>query len=172
MSVPRRTILGLLLAGCVGTWLVLLVVAGSYEEGENYSLIEEGLYMGGNVKRPPPGTGAVLNLCRQEDPYQVAAHRWKPIVDAEPAPDMEWLAETVEFIDARWRAGVTTFVHCRNGVSRSGMVVTAYVIFKHGLGRDEALARVRAQRPITRPNPAFMERLAEWEQALKEQAAP
>jgi hypothetical protein len=171
MRVPRRATLGVLLAGCVGAWLVLLAVARSYEE-ENYALIEEGLYLGGRVRRPPPGATAVLNLCRQEDPYRVAVQRWEPIADAAPAPDLRWLRDMVAFLDARRREGRTTFVHCRNGVSRSGMVVTAYVMFKHGLGRDEALARVRSGRPLTRPNPAFLERLAEWEQALQGQAAP
>ncbi len=167
MRVLRRILPGVLLVGCLGAWLVLLAVGRSYREEENYSLIEEGLYMGGRVQEPPHGTKAVLNLCLFKDPYQVAAHRWEPIRDAAPAPSLKWLREMVEFVDAQRRAGVTTFVHCRNGVSRSGMVVTAYVMFKHKLGRDEALARVRAQRPLTRPNPAFMERLAEWERFLK-----
>jgi protein-tyrosine phosphatase len=37
----------------------------------------------------------------------------------------------VAAVDANRRAGRTTFVHCRNGVSRSGMVVTAYLMWKN-----------------------------------------
>ena len=48
-----------------------------------------------------------------------------------------------------------TFVHCRNGVSRSGLVVTAYLMHEHRWGRDEALAFLRTKRPIARPNVAF-----------------
>ena len=129
-------------------------------EGPNYSLIEPGLYLGGYVPEPPRGTGAVLNLCEAEDPY---AARWVPIRDAEPAPDLAWLREQVAFIDGQRRAGRTVFVHCRNGVSRSAMVVVAYLMARHGWTRDEALEMVRAKRPAVRPNPAFMRRLLEWE---------
>ena len=51
------------------------------------------------------------------------------------------------------------------------MVVTAYVMFKYNWPRDQALAFVRSKRPQTRPNPAFMERLAEWERFLQERSA-
>jgi len=47
------------------------------------------------------------------------------------------------------------------------MVVTAYLMFKNNWTRDQALAFVRSRRPITRPNPAFMQLLNEWEQVLK-----
>ena len=47
------------------------------------------------------------------------------------------------------------------------MVVTAYLMFEHGWSRDEALKFVRSKRALIRPNPAFMERLLEWERELK-----
>lgn len=169
MKTARWIILGVLLAGCVAAWLYLLRLEMLYRAEEaNYSLIEDGLYMGGDVDQPPWGTRAVLNLCEIKDPYQAEVHLWKPIHDGHPAPSVEWLREMVEFVDAKRQAGLTTYVHCRNGVSRSGMVVTAYLMFKNNWPRDEALAFVRSKRPITRPNHAFMERLLEWEQALKE----
>jgi protein-tyrosine phosphatase len=121
------------------------------------------------VARPPRGTTAVLNLCRIEDPYSCEAHAWEPIPDSAPAPSLDWLRRMVEFVDANRRAGRTTFVHCRAGVSRSGMVVAAYLMFKNKWGRDEALDFVRSKRPSTQPNPAFMQLLAEWERALRKQ---
>jgi hypothetical protein len=160
----RRKILAILLLGCIG--LFCFGLARLFREEENYTLIEEGLYMGGDVKRPPPGTRAVLNLCEKADPYRTRDDRWEPIPDAEPAPDVDWLRQMVLFIDARRREGSTTYVHCRNGVSRSGMVVTAYLMFKHGWTRDQALELIRTKRPIVRPNPAFMKRLLEWEGVL------
>jgi hypothetical protein len=166
----RRVVLGVVLAGSVAAWLALLGVEWSYREGENYSLVEPGLYQGGDVAAPPPGTTAVLNLCETPDAYAVEVALWEPINDAAPAPDLDWLRRMVEAIDANRRAGRTTFVHCRNGVSRSGMVVTAYLMWKNGWTRDEALAFVRTKRPETRPNPAFMELLAEWERTLGEAA--
>jgi hypothetical protein len=170
MKLRRLLPLVVLFAGFGVAWLVLLVVARLYEdEGENYSLIEPGLYMGGDVARPPRGTQAVLNLCEKEDPYSVEVALWEPIRDAEPAPDLAWLRRMVEFIDANRSDGKTTFVHCRNGVSRSGLVVVAYVMMKNGWSRDRALEFVRAGRPIARPNPAFMRLLLEWERAVTEE---
>jgi hypothetical protein len=172
MKTLRRVLLGLLLAGGLAVWLVLRHLEQSYPPpGANYSLIEEGLYMGGNVAEPPPGTGAVLNLCRAPDRYRAEVHLWKAIPDAEPAPGLDWLREAVEFVDAQRRAGRTTFVHCRNGVSRSGMVVVAYLMFKHRWGRERALAFVRSRREGARPNPAFMELLREWERVLQGEPA-
>ena len=116
---------------------------------------------------PPPGTTAVLNLCESEDRYRAAVHRWEPIPDAEPAPPLDWLRAQVAFIEAERAAGRTVYVHCRNGVSRSGMVVVARVMARNRWSRDEAVAFVRARRPGLRPNPAFMKLLTEWEVALR-----
>jgi hypothetical protein len=158
----------LLVAGSLAAWLGLLWLERAYyAAGANFSLIESGLYMGGSVPEPPPGTSAVLNLCESADAYRCTAHRWEPIRDGEPAPDLDWLRRQVEFIDTEREAGRTVFVHCRNGVSRSGMVVIAYLMFEHRWTRDEALGFARQNRPEVRPNPAFMERLAEWEATIK-----
>ena len=170
MKRTRRIVLVVLLLGSIGTWLGLLRLERSYrQEGENYSLIEEGLYMGGDVEEPPPGTGAVLNLCEMEDPYRGDIHIWEPIPDRPPAPSLKWLRKKVQFIDRQRKEGVTTYVHCRNGVSRSGLVVTAYIMFENGWTRDRALGYVRSKRPIARPNRAFMKRLKDWEKVVKEQ---
>jgi protein-tyrosine phosphatase len=128
--------------------------------------------MGGWVKQPPAGTRAVLNLTEEEDPYRCETHLWEPIPDNEPAPSIDWLRRMVEYIDTARREGKPTFVHCFNGVSRSGMVITAYEMFKNGWTREGALAFVRTKRPQVRPNSAFMQRLAEWERVLKEKKAP
>jgi hypothetical protein len=136
-------------------------------EPPNYSKIEDGLYLGGYVPEPPPGVGAVLNLCESEDPYRAGAHRWEPIPDAEPAPPLAWLREQVAFIQAQRAGGKTVFVHCRNGVSRSGMVVVAYFMARNGWTRDEAIDFVRSRRPGLRPNPAFMRLLQEWQNSLQ-----
>jgi hypothetical protein len=137
------------------------------QDPPNYSEIEHGLYLGGYVKEPPPGTQTVLNLCETEDLYQVESHRWEPIRDAEPAPTLEWLREQVAFIAKARSEGKTVFVHCLNGASRSGMVVVAYYMARNSWSRDEAMEFVRARRPGLRPNPAFRQRLLEWECSLK-----
>src|SRR5438874_6080 len=91
-----------------------LTVAWLTQEPPNYSRIEDGLYLGGHVPRPPRGARAVLNLCEIEDPYQAVAHRWEPVRDAEPAPSLGWLRQQVEFIESQREAGRVVFVHCRN----------------------------------------------------------
>lgn len=170
MSIPRRLLVPLavlLLVTGLATWLGLLWLQRAYYGSvANFSLIEQGLYMGGSVPEPPRSTDTVLNLCESDDLYRCTTHRWEPIRDAEPAPDLDWLRRQVEFIDTERKAGRTVFVHCHNGVSRSGMVVVAYLMFDHGWTRVGALEFARQQRPGVRPNPAFMERLADWEKEL------
>jgi hypothetical protein len=145
---------------------VYLAVAWLTREPPNYARIDDGLFLGGYVASPPPGTKAVLNLCETEDRYQVEVHRWEQIHDAEPVPTLAWLRRQVEFIDGQRQAGRLVFVHCQNGVSRSGMVVVAYVMWRDGWSRDRALAFVQSKRPMVRPNPAFMDLLLEWEKSL------
>jgi protein-tyrosine phosphatase len=145
-----------------------LIIAQIIREPPNYSRIEDGLWLGGSVAAPPPGSQAVLNLCETEDPYRVESQKWVPIRDAEPVPSLDWLHEQVGFIESERATGRVVFVHCRNGVSRSGMVLAAYFMRREGWSRDQALEFLRSHRPGVRPNPAFMEFLLEWERSLKE----
>ena len=146
---------------------VHLAVDRITREPPNYSRIEDGLWLGGSVKEPPHGTQAVLNLCESEDLYRGESHRWESIPDAEPVPSLDWLGAQVKFIASERAAGRVVFVHCRNGVSRSGMVLAAYLMQRERWSRDRALEFLRLRRPSVRPNPAFMELLLEWERALK-----
>lgn len=133
----------------------------------NYSLIETGLYMGGSVLEPPPGTRAVINLCEKFDRYRRDVSLWTPIADAAPAPSLPWLQHWVKVVHATRQRGLTTYVHCYGGVSRSGLLVVAYCMFEHGWTRDQALDFVRSKRPVTQPNPAFMQLLLEWGRFLQ-----
>jgi Dual specificity phosphatase, catalytic domain len=134
----------------------------------NFTQIEPGLFVGGSVRTPPPGVSAVLNLCEIEDSYQVEVHRWMQIPDAEPAPDLDWLKEAVDYVTEQRKSGKTVYVHCAGGISRAAMVSTAYLMADRGWTRDRALAYIREQRPQVSPNPAFMDRLLEWEKKVVE----
>jgi protein-tyrosine phosphatase len=147
----------------LGVVAVYVFVDWYTRETPNYSQIEDGLYVGGFVSHPPSGATAVLNLCEAADPYHVDVHRWEPIHDGEPIPTLDWLGRQVEFIAAQRQAGNVVFVHCRNGVSRSGMVTAAYIIWRDGCSRDAALQYLRSSRQEVRPNPAFMRLLLEWQ---------
>jgi hypothetical protein len=138
-----------------------------YYSTTNYSQIEDDLYLGGFLAQPPPGTRAVLNVGESADPYQVEVHKHEPIRDGPPAPSLDWLRQQVKFIDEQRRAGLSVYVHCQAGISRSALVMTAYFMFRDKCTRDEALATIRAKRKIIEPNPAFMKLLEEWQVALK-----
>jgi hypothetical protein len=168
MKIARRVILALVLLASIGAWIWLSRLADGYRE-EPYTLIEEGLYVGGSVTEPPPGTRAVLNLCDRKDPYEVEACLTDVIADGYKSPGVDWLRRMVEFVDAQRTEGRTTYIHCNAGVSRSGLVITAYVMSRHHWGRDKALAYVRSKRPQIQPNSTFMQLLAELEAVLKEQ---
>jgi len=161
-------------------WLVIFAILAGFavagvhlavdrftRDPPNYSQIDEGLYLGGWVREPPSTARAVLNLCESEDPYHAEVHVWEPIRDAAPAPSLEWLRHQVEFVETQRTAGRVVYVHCHAGVSRSGMVTTAYLMKRDGRSRDETLDYLRTRRPQVRPNPAFMDLLIEWERALK-----
>lgn len=156
--------------GGVGTGLVLLRIYST--DDQPYSRVEDGLYIGNSVDRPPRGTQAVVNLCGRPDPYHVEPSLWAPIYEAGPGaaqqePTLDLLRRVVGFIDQQRQAGRTTYVHCMVGVNRSGAVVTAYLMQEHGMGRDEALAFLQRRRPEVQPDPTLMRLLAEWEQVLK-----
>ena len=163
-----QILLAIFLLTGLGTWLWLLWLERSYRE-EPYSLIEEKLYLGGSVAEPPPGTKAVLNLCGRKDPYSVETGLWEPILEGGKEPDLDWLRRMVEFIDTQQRESHITFVHCMAGMNRSGMVVTAYLMFKHNWSRNQALEFVQSKRPQIQPNPQLMRLLGEWEKALNKQ---
>jgi hypothetical protein len=58
-----------------------LIVGLATRDLPNYTQIEDGLYLGGYVSEPPPGTQAVLNLDETVDPFRAEVHRWQPIRD-------------------------------------------------------------------------------------------
>lgn len=156
--------------GSVGTGFVLLWIHST--DDQPYSRVEDGLYIGSSVDRPPRGTQAVVNLCGRPDPYHVEPSLWAPIYEAGPGaaqqePTLDLLRSVVGFIDQQRQAGRTTYVHCMLGQNRSGAVVTAYLMQKHGMGREEALAFLQRQRPVVQLDPTLMRLLAEWEQVLK-----
>lgn len=157
--------IGILLAG-LGFVLAVIGAGWALQEPPNYDQIEDGLYMGGTVDSPPRRTRAVLNLSEQPDRYscEVVAHHAIP--DGAPVPSLDWIHEQVEWIAAQRREG-RVYVHCAQGVSRSGLVVTAYLMYEHGWTAEQALGFLRSKRPVVRPNPLFQQLLTEWERYLQ-----
>ena len=167
VSSPRSRRPVMLLAAGLVFVAVVVGVGWWLDDPPLYDRVEDGLWMGGRVDSPPWRTRAVLNLCEVANTYTCEVQEHHPIRDAAPAPSLAWLREQVEWIAEQRRAGRRVYVHCQNGVSRSGLVVIAYLMSEHGWTVDEALAFVRSKRSGVRPNPAFMTLLADWERALR-----
>lgn len=162
----RLVVLIAVLLGCLGTWLALPWIHAMINR--DYDRIEPGLYLGEAVERPPVGTKAVVNLCGQEDPYQVEAALWDPVLVSGREPDLAWLGRVTGFIAEQRRAGRQVYVHCQAGQNRSATAVVAYLMQAHGWSPEEALAFVQARRPIAYPDPRMMRLLAEWGRTLAE----
>ena len=108
MRVLCWSLLAIILLASVSAWLWLRCLAREMAEvAAPYALVEDGLYIEESVAEPPPGTDAVVNLCGSEDPYEVEAQLWTPILEGVEEPDLTWLREVIEFIDTQRRAGRT-----------------------------------------------------------------
>ena len=51
------------------------------------------------------------------------------------------------------------YLHCHQGVSRASYIDIAVHCRAMGISADDALARIRAKRPIADPNPGFLAQL-------------
>lgn len=136
------------------------------------SEIEPGLFVSGEIESLPDGVQAVIDLqfehLDQLKPNGLKALLWLPMHDApDYAPTTRWLDNVVNTMKG-WRAdGWNVLVHCRAGVSRSGMVAIAFVMNVNGLTLQEALHCVQERRPCVYPNSGFMNSLSQYEDMLK-----
>ena len=81
-------------------------------------------------------------------------------------PFQRYFSRTTDFIDeAVQRKCGLVVVNCVMGWSRSATVVAAYLMMKKGMSSQEALETIRQSRPI-RPNPGFLQQLADHENLL------
>lgn len=71
-----------------------------------------------------------------------------------------------EFIESARQQGGGVLVHCNAGISRSSSVIAGYLMQVEGYTLDEALALLRAARPVVKPNDGFMNQLIQYEAAL------
>ena len=85
------------------------------------------------------------------------------LADYEDAPIYDTFLPACEFIDAALSSGGAVFVHCLMGISRSPTIVAAYLIWKRGIGVEEALQILRDARQIVEPNEGFLLSLRQWQ---------
>ncbi len=63
------------------------------------------------------------------------------------APEMEGIERAVDFAHNAISSKGRVMVHCAAGMGRAGTILACYLVRHHGLGADEAIARIRAERP-------------------------
>lgn len=114
------------------------------------------------------GVGYILNVTREIDNFFPGTFSYHNIrVYDEEATDLlaHW-NETYNFIVKAKKNRSKCLVHCKMGVSRSASTVIAYAMKEYGWSLEKAYNFVKQKRSITRPNPAFMRQLAEYEGIL------
>ena len=137
------------------------------QDSPNYNLIEEYLYLGDigvaeniellkklNIKR-------VLSLINDEpleniDPQ--ITYKWCDIVDSETQDILSILPDCCQFILDGQQIKENIYIHCHAGISRSGAIVTGFLMKKYNLCCYDAIKKVREIRDIS-PNDGFKEQL-------------
>lgn len=146
-------------------------VAFQATEITDYTEVESGLFVGALVAEPPPGTTATLNVCDYKDSFTSEFHEWTPILDAlENPPSLDWLRDRVKFIEQHRASDRTVFVHCYAGLSRSVMVVAAYLMKTRNWSVNVAVKYLATIRKSAQPNSSFMKVLREYEKLLGSRA--
>ncbi|MEW9670232.1 dual specificity protein phosphatase family protein [Ammoniphilus sp. 3BR4] len=81
-------------------------------------------------------------------------------------PSIDWLLQLLHQIDHLYVSGNRVFVHCTLGVHRTGLVITAFYMYKFKMRREEALQMARNKRPELNPPSHYLALLKELESYL------
>ncbi|XP_034026165.1 protein phosphatase Slingshot homolog 1 isoform X2 [Thalassophryne amazonica] len=114
------------------------------------------------------GVGYILNVTREIDnffPGTFSYHNVR-VYDEEATDLLAHWNDTYNFIVKAKKNHSKCLVHCKMGVSRSASTVIAYAMKEYGWSLEKAYNFVKQKRSVTRPNPAFMRQLAEYEGIL------
>jgi histidinol-phosphate aminotransferase len=126
--------------------------------------IEPGFAIGSRpyvLERPAIAASGVEAIVALHAPAPDEASAWRRLgVDFDVVPTPDWVAipracfeAAVETILRRRAAGQTVLLHCLAGVNRAPTVAAAVLCQRDGLSVGDALARVRAARPVAAPTP-------------------
>lgn len=114
-----------------------------------HSAVHEGVSLGA-FPRQPIAAGAVLDLTSEFPRAAVAtesAYQAVPMLDL-TLPDGSTLSQAVRALEMLRQQHETVLVHCALGLTRSALVVSAWLLaYHHASSADEAIQRVRTARP-------------------------
>lgn len=129
--------------------------------------ITSGLWQGGMPEKLNESITAVISLAVDWPIYNAVTndrlcHILIPIPDT-VFPGVNWLRMAVRMIGVLRKTNHVVYVHCREGVSRSVMLVAAYLMYENAWNLDVAMETIAMVNPKLNPNKSFMLGLKEWE---------
>lgn len=83
---------------------------------------------------------------------------------------LKGMTPTFDFLDEQTAKGQSVLVHCLAGAHRAGTVGVAYLMYKTGMGVDQAIATAKKCRPIIGPFATLLALLRYLEKDLQLQA--
>ena len=133
-------------------------------------LIDDGLWQGG---RPEPvnltraGVTAIVNLdSNDQDLIEGIECQFMLPIDDAGFPGLAWLEMAVGVIESARRANHVVYVHCHEGISRSVMLVAAYLMKTRRWNVDTAMEWIAVRNEKLNPNRSFMNGLRDWQARL------
>ncbi|KAK0277074.1 tyrosine protein phosphatase yvh1 [Friedmanniomyces endolithicus] len=102
---------------------------------------------------------SVLRLPLDERLFEGFDHMVVEVDDVDDENLLEHFPACNEFIQRGLEGGGGVFVHCVMGKSRSSTVMSAFLMQRHGITREEALSQIQQARPICEPNEGFWKQL-------------
>lgn len=110
--------------------------------------------------------------CSRNIPSPFASSIQYVHVPVDDSPDenhnlLERLPAAVVAIDDALSHGLGVLVHCHAGMQRSASVVAGYLMWKQGLGADNAMRTIKTIKTETfEPRPTFTRALRDWQTML------